>query len=90
MTTKTFAYLVLGVFLSVSAHASVASAEGDAEWTSLYRGRESSFQDALNQQIRDICESYGIPYQMTEDRLILVPKKSRENILALIAGHYRK
>ena len=82
--------MVLGLLLSAGARANVASKEADAEWTSLYRGKEATFQTTLNQQIRDICESYGIPYQMTEDRLILVPKKSHANILALIAGHYRK
>lgn len=76
--------------MASNAPASFSDQPGNGEWISLYHGREATFQAALIQQIRDICASYGIPYQINEDRLILVPKGSRASILTLIAGHYKK
>jgi hypothetical protein len=61
-----------------------------AEWTSLYQGKEKVFQEALRQEIKNICDSYGIPYQVTADNKILVPTKSRSSILSLISNHYKK
>lgn len=59
-------------------------------WVSLYLGREANFQSELTEKIRSICDSYGVPYQVTTDRKILVPLKARSSILMLIAGHYKK
>jgi hypothetical protein len=82
--------LIASFCFIITAKASVNSEADQSEWTSLYQGKEAMFQASLTQQISDICESYGIPYQLTEDRLILVPKNSRSNILSLISNHYKK
>lgn len=72
------------------AQATVSTQKEPERWMSLYLGKEANFQPTLVKQIKDICESYGVPYEITADNLILVPAKARPSILMLIAGHYKK
>ena len=87
---KRFVLIALTLTCFSVAHATSTIDESAEEWVSLYHGREASFQLSLNQKIPDICDSYGIPYRLTDDRQILVPARSRPNIVKLISGHYKK
>lgn len=88
-TLKSWA-LVLALCGVTSVEAPASLSIQHDEWISLYLGREAQFQESLTQKIKTLCDSYGVPYQITADNLIMVPIKARPSLLLLIASSYKK